>query len=133
MSVAVAHVMTKKLVFTQGDRSIDQARELMASKRVHALPVVDSKQKLIGIVTTADVARQIDGNSAVRRVMSDIVVTIKATEPVSKAAQLMRRRRIHHLVVTDGGKAVGIVSSLDLLRLVAGAQPEGEVQMWEVE
>jgi CBS domain-containing protein len=34
------------------------------------------------------------------------------------AARLMREHRIHHLVVVDGGRAVGIVSSYDFLSLV---------------
>ena len=34
------------------------------------------------------------------------------------AAQLMRKHRIHHLVVTDEQKIVGVLSSYDLLQLV---------------
>lgn len=120
MTVAVAHIMSMKIVFAAPDHTVDHVRELMASKRIHALPVVGNNQKMIGIVTTADVARSIEGTAPVRHVMSEMVITVSATEPASEAARLMREHQFHHLVVTDGGRAVGIVSSFDLLSLVSG-------------
>jgi len=118
MTVAVAHIMSTKVFFAALDHTVDHVRELMASKRIHALPVVGKNQKIMGIVSTADVARRIEDDTPVRHVMSDNVVTVGATDSAGKAARLMRERRIHHLVVVDGSKAVGIVSSYDLLSLV---------------
>jgi CBS domain-containing protein len=58
---------------------------------------------------------------AVRDVMIRDVVTVAPDLPLAKAAQLMLERRIHRLPVVEGGKLVGIVSSLDFTRLVAEA------------
>ena len=121
MTVLVAHVMSSKVVFAALDHTVDHVRELMASKRIHALPVADMNSNVLGIVTSADVARRIDGGREVRDVMSDILQVVHATDTVSKAAKLMRQHRIHHLVVIDGAKVVGIVSSFDLLEIVADA------------
>ena len=118
MTVAVAHIMTTKIFFAALDHTVDHVRELMASKHIHALPVVGKNQKIMGIVTSADVARRVDEGTMVRHLMSDMVVTVRATDPAYVASRLMREKRIHHLVVTDGDKAVGIVSSFDLLSLV---------------
>ncbi len=118
MGVSVAHVMSHKVILVAPDRTIDHARELMGSKRIHALPVADMNRKLLGIVTSADVSRKIDGSREVREIMSSKVHVISATEPVSEAAKIMRKYRIHHLVVTDGKTAVGIISAYDLLKLV---------------
>ena len=118
MNVAVAHIMSMNVVFAAPDHTVDHVRELMASKKIHALPVVGKSQKMVGIVTTTDVARSIDDTAPVRHVMSEMVITVHATEPVTEAARLMREHRIHHLVVSDGTKAVGIVSSFDLLKLI---------------
>ena len=118
MSVTVAHVMSSKVFFADLNHSVDHVRDLMAAKHIHAVPIVGKNRKILGIVTTADLARRLEDNEPIRHVMSDLVVTIPATEPVSEAAKKMRERRIHHLLVTDGGKAVGIVSTFDLLRLV---------------
>lgn len=118
MPVAVAHVMSTKIVFASSDHTVDHVRELMVSKKIHALPVVGKNKKIIGIVTTADVARGLDETAPVRHIMSEMVITVDATDPASKAARLMRAHRIHHIVVTDEGRAVGIVSSFDLLGLI---------------
>jgi CBS domain-containing protein len=118
MTVAVAHIMNTKVIYAAPDHTIDHVRELMASKKIHALPVIGRNKKMLGIVTTADVARSIEDTAPVRHVMSDMVITVSATDPASEAARLMRQNNIHHLVVTDRDKAVGIVSTFDLLKLV---------------
>jgi CBS domain-containing protein len=118
MTIAVAHIMSGDLLFASMDHTIDHVRELMASKRIHALPVVGKNKKILGIVTTADVAREIEGTKPVRHVMSDMVITVGATEPVGVAARLMREHQIHHVMVIDGDKVVGMVSSYDLLEIV---------------
>jgi CBS domain-containing protein len=112
--------MSSKVVFAAMDHTVDHVRELMAAKHIHALPVVGENQKNMGIVTTTDLARHMEDDQPVRHVMSDMVVMVGATEPASKAAKLMRKHRIHHLVVIDNNKAIGIVSSYDLLKLVEG-------------
>jgi CBS domain-containing protein len=52
-------------------------------------------------------------------VMIHDVVTIGSDEPVEKAARLLAERHIHRLVVTERGRVIGLVSSLDLVRLLA--------------
>ena len=122
MTIAVAHIMSCDLVFASMDHTIDHVRELMASKRIHALPVVGKNKKILGIVTTADIARQIEGTKPVRHVMSDMVITVGATESIGVAARSMREHQIHHLVVVDDSKVVGMVSSFDLLEVFEKTQ-----------
>lgn len=50
----------------------------------------------------------------VAEVMSDRVETVGAEESAEKALRRMRTRRIHHLVVMLGARAVGVVSARDL-------------------
>ena len=42
-----------------------------------------------------------------------------ATAPVAEAARSMVERHIHRLVVTQGRQPVGMITSMDLLRVVA--------------
>lgn len=118
MPVAVAHVMTRQVVFAAPDHTVAHVRELMAEKHIHALPVVAQNRQVRGIVTTADVARQLDDAMPVSQVMSASVVTVSAADRASDAARLMRKHHVHHLIVTDGTTVVGIVSTFDLLRLI---------------
>ena len=124
MAVTVAHLMIKNVHFATRDDTVSHVRELMAEKHVHAIPIVGKNRKLEGIVTTADLARKLDDNQPIENVMSDMIATVEATESAGQAARRMRERRIHHLVVSDNGKAVGIVSSYDLLSLFETLPPD---------
>ena len=57
---------------------------------------------------------------AVRDVMTPVVHQVPASAPVAKAARIMIEHHIHRLVVTQGKEPVGIITSMDLLRVVAG-------------
>ena len=55
----------------------------------------------------------------VREVMRSQVVTCDVTTPVAKVAQLLLKYHIHRIIVVESDKPVGIISSLDLVRLLA--------------
>jgi CBS domain-containing protein len=57
---------------------------------------------------------------AVRDVMTPVVHQVPASASVAKAARIMIEHHIHRLVVTQGKEPVGIITSMDLLRVVAG-------------
>jgi len=54
----------------------------------------------------------------VREIMTPTVYTVPENTPVSKLAQTMISGRIHRLLVTRRGRVVGIVTALDLLKLL---------------
>ena len=55
----------------------------------------------------------------VREVMTPVIHHVTATAPVAEAARIMVERHIHRLVVTQGRQPVGMITSMDLLRIVA--------------
>ena len=50
----------------------------------------------------------------IREIMSEPVETVPPSMPLDQAAGLMRALRVHHLVVKDGRKTVGILSASDV-------------------
>ena len=58
--------------------------------------------------------------STVRDVMTPLVHHVPATASAAEAARLMIDQHVHRLVVTEGKEPVGIITSIDLLRVVAG-------------
>ena len=54
----------------------------------------------------------------VREIMTPTVFTIPEDTPVEKVAQTMISGRVHRLLVTRRGRMVGIVTTLDLLKLL---------------
>jgi CBS domain-containing protein len=61
----------------------------------------------------------------IREVMTEPVETVPPSKPLDQAAGLMRALRVHHLVVKDGAKVVGILSTADLPK--PGAAHDGGV------
>ena len=55
----------------------------------------------------------------VQDIMTKDVLTIEKDVPVKEIASLMMKNRIHRLVVTEKGKVVGLISSMDLLPLIS--------------
>ncbi|GAB4316575.1 MAG: CBS domain-containing protein [Methanobacteriaceae archaeon] len=54
-TVTVDEIMTKNVVTIKKDNNISEAAELMDSKDIKRLPVVDDNGKIIGIVTRGDI------------------------------------------------------------------------------
>jgi predicted transcriptional regulator len=55
----------------------------------------------------------------VRDVMTPVIHHVPVTASVAEAARIMVDRHIHRLVVTQGKEPVGIITSLDLLKMLA--------------
>ncbi len=52
----------------------------------------------------------------VREIMTAKVITVQTTDTVTKVEDLWSTNPIHHLVVLDDGKVIGIVSKSDLMK-----------------
>jgi predicted transcriptional regulator len=55
----------------------------------------------------------------VRDVMTPVVHQVPVTASVAEVARIMVEQHIHRLVVTQGKDPVGIITSMDLLKMVA--------------
>ncbi|MEM4133969.1 MAG: CBS domain-containing protein [Candidatus Micrarchaeia archaeon] len=86
------------------------------------LPIVDG-DSIIGIVKNTDILEELIAEDKipplkVEDVMNMPIEKMDIKENVSKAAALMRKTGKHHLVITDAGKPVAILSSIDILPLL---------------
>lgn len=120
MNVKIADVMAKRVICAQPHHSVEHLRGMLQRNHIHAVPVVGPDHEPLGIVTTADLAHDLKNGTPVRHVMTEGVRTVPAYNDVSVAARIMRRHKIHHIVVTHEKKVVGMISSFDLLKLVEG-------------
>jgi signal-transduction protein with cAMP-binding, CBS, and nucleotidyltransferase domain len=102
------------------DSLIAVARQLRDA-RVGALLVAE-RGDYVGIVSEADLVRKAMASGAVaeqvtaRAVMSTPVMTIDIAQSAHDASDVMAERGIRHLVVTEEGRIVGMISVRDLLR-----------------
>jgi CBS domain-containing protein len=118
MTTTVEQVMSGSVVKVREDETLGEVRERMTSLDISALPVVSAEEVLVGIVTADDLVSGYETTLPVSRVMTTQVHTLSPGDDVVKAVRLMRDYRHHHVVVMDGQRVVGMLSSLDLLGLL---------------
>lgn len=145
---SVQELMTSHIVALAAGSTMHEAIQMMVENRVHALPVIDSASRCVGIITSTDlieVTYDIDSDlsdaelvdpSANRRLIerisssigaervesyaAEVVASIPQTATLVAAAKVMTKEQIHHLpVVDDDGVLVGILSSADLVAVMA--------------
>jgi CBS domain-containing protein len=68
----VEEVMTRKLVTCHADDNVDNAIKAMAQYQLRRIPVVDDNNKLVGIISQADVATRVDEPEKTGEVVKEI-------------------------------------------------------------
>ncbi|WP_455235383.1 CBS domain-containing protein [Thiogranum longum] len=120
MTIKVSDLMTGNVITAQPHQTVGQLREKMAKRSLSNVPVVSPENIPIGVVSASDLLAAEKEGTPVSNIMTEKVYTIPEYEEVSVAARMMRNHKIHHLVVTQEQKVVGVVSSFDLLKLIEG-------------
>ena len=120
MTVKIAELMARRVIVAQPHHTIGHVRDLLERNKVNSVPVVGTEGEPVGIVTSTDLARRVKDTSPVSKIMARNVTVVPAYNDASTAARIMRKHKIHHVVVTDEKKVVGLISSFDLLKLVEG-------------
>ena len=149
----VKDVMTKDPFTIDADAPIGTAMDLMRTKNLRHLPVVDNAGAILGIVTDRDLRhaafspaigeylstsgqRRLQqfgealDNVRVKDAMTWGVVTTHPEAPLGHAALIMSERRVGSLPVVADGRLVGMLTERDVLRAVAR---EGNVREFDVE
>ncbi len=121
-SVPVREVMTTKVLTTTPDASVAKAAKLMAKNSVGSIVVVKSK-KPVGILTERDLLLKVisadvrPSRVPVKKIMSSPVLTITPDTDIADAARIMARSNIRRLPVVEKGKLVGIITTMDIMRV----------------
>ncbi len=126
-------IMTLGAATVRPDASLLKAVEVMINHRISALPVIDDKVQLCGILTEGDVVRAADlipttlldlpentrrkalGGSTVGQYMTVGAITIGPDADADEAVSLMKDRGLKHLPVVADGKVLGMLSRADIL------------------
>jgi CBS domain-containing protein len=116
-SWTVQQVMTDRpnLVVAWPDTPFKQIVELLQARDISAVPVVDTADHVLGVVSEADLLLPAGARTATE-LMTSPAVTVAAGASIGEAARVMHERRVKRLPVVDAeGRLLGIVSRRDLL------------------
>jgi len=68
----VEEVMTRKLITCRPDDDVESAMKAMAQYQLRRIPVVDNDDRLVGIISQADVATRVDEPEKTAEVVKEI-------------------------------------------------------------
>lgn len=139
-------IMSREVFTVSEETSVEELARLFAEKGVNAMPVVDDRQRLRGIVTETDLVRidkplhvptvvslfdwvlyleseknfREELRKVTARKVAEIctreVVTCTPDTPVGDIAAMMVEKGVHLLPVVEGEKVIGVVARLDIIR-----------------
>ncbi len=124
--VRVRDCMHVGVLTCSADTPLGEVAGIMTKHRVHAVAVIDDRRRPIGVVSALDVVAAASSGEHERvtarvAVATEPLITISADAPLDRAAKLMTKHGVSHLIVVDpaGGHPVGILSTLDIAVVVA--------------
>ncbi len=118
MNIKIADLMVDHVVTTLPHKSVAHVKEIMQANNISSVPVVNTENEPVGIVTSNDFRKDIKDSSPVSTILPEHVYTVPAYNDVSVAAKIMRNHKIHHIIVTHEHQIKGIISAFDLLQLL---------------
>ena len=137
----VKDVMTSNVKVVKHTDSVKHFLDQLEELEISGMPVVDADGRLLGVATMTDVGKGVqdpplttesdrdfydedEGNlsgldsAKVADIMTEHMVTVKPETELAELAKLMSESGIHRVFVTAGEEAVGVVTSLDMVRVL---------------
>ena len=146
MKTAVKDVMTTRVIWVRKDTPFRDLAAALRKHRVSAFPVLGEEDKVIGVVSEADMLTKeaLDGEPGVFSgilhhrdaekargitagdLMTAAVVAVAPEDTVERAARLMYSHKVKRLpVIDEHGHLVGIISRADVLSVFD--RPDAEI------
>jgi len=115
---AVKFYMDESLLTIDSGASCLEAARSMSGNKVGCLLVMENGF-YTGVVTEGDLSRRVFANElspadvAVAAIMTEPIVTVESKTSMAEAFLIMNKRKIRHILVTDQGRYVGMLSIKD--------------------
>ncbi len=119
-SILVKDIESKPVIIAYPTDEISDVAKKLVENSINHLPVVDAEGKLMGIVTSWDIANAIaKGKVKLKDVMTKKVVIAREDEPVDVIARRIDKYEISGLPIIDkDNKVKGMITAEDISRLI---------------
>ena len=145
-------IMQAEVVTIGPDATVRELADLLATRKISGVPVVDGEGTVVGVVTEGDIVLQDAGlhfphyiqfldstnylesvskfeerfrrtfGTKVADIMSAEVVTVAPDASVYDVATMMADRDVNRVPVLELGRLVGIITRADVVKAIASAQ-----------
>ena len=135
-------VMRRDVITVPATMDLWSLARLFSEKGISGAPVINGGKGIVGVVSQADLIRNINAlaqttfaqsafyeNSdpepgpnrpmlRARDIMSPVVIECDENTPVDELSRIMLKNKVNRIIVTRKGRLMGIVTTMDLLRIV---------------
>lgn len=127
METKVKRIYTRHIIKINQDAEVATANDMMNNYNIRHLPVVDSENFLVGILSRSDFngLKFVDSRFSgfkVKDVMSSPIKVISHLAKVSEAAETMLSAKISSVLIAKDDELVGILTTDDLLKLLISTE-----------
>lgn len=132
INVPISTIMTTDLVTVAPEDRLAEAKKAFDNFRIHHLLVVDSEEKLVGIISKTDLLHFLDfvdkdsnepyltelrlKNYRVEEIMIKAPFTVSEEDTIKAVLEVFKENLFHALPITKGGKLRGIVTTHDVIK-----------------
>ena len=125
----VGQIKLGNTLFTYEDTPVSKIADDLLHSRWTGMPVVDQKNRVIGVVSEQDHLRALRGTRPLEEIKTNEIMTrspivIKEKTTLEEASQIMEDAHVHRLPVVKDGVLIGTVTRHDLLRAWLGMSVE---------
>lgn len=119
--------MNTQISTVSADESVSSLAKMLLRRMITGMPVVDAEGKLIGVVSTTDIVGAIGRPDRlaefeelkVRDIMTTYTLTVTLKSDLAEVLHYMTSFRLHRIFVVDEGRRpIGIITSLDAVRIL---------------
>jgi CBS domain-containing protein len=155
-SMKARDVMVAPVITAQSNASIKSVAETFVRHRISAVPVLDDKGKVVGMISEGDLLHRAETGTERRRpwwlraflgpdalaneytkaharkvtdAMTSQVITASPETPLHEIAALLERHSIKRVPIVENGQLVGIVSRANLVQAMASAGKRLEIPL----
>ena len=117
--VTVRNLATKAAVSPRPYCTVEQVSRVLYHHGIGGLPVLNNQERIIGMVTEADILSRRTGQETIQDVMSAPARTISQDSVLKDIDCLGTQKRVKRVPVVHDGQLVGIFSRADTVPTLA--------------
>ena len=132
MAIPVSQIMTEIVKTLDTEYTVEKVQAIFSSDKLSSAPVVDSKGAIFGIISALDLLHFQAEKKNPKSIKAWELCTYKPLAvnpqtPVVEVAELMLKHRIHHVLIAENNKLLGIISAFDFIKLYVQENPSKQL------
>lgn len=130
----ISTIMTKDVIAVNPEDSLAVVKEIFEKKNIHHVPVVRFKS-IVGIISKTDFVHFLHGFKGnemdrfidetrlrswkAEEIMTKGLAKVDSSEPIRNVLEVFMVNRFHAIPIVDDEQLVGIVTTFDLIKMIA--------------